>query len=132
MKYLIDTHTLIWALTEPNKLSQRVRDILGSPYIQIVVSAVSFWEISMKYAKGKLILSGITPQDIFHASRQMGIEFLPLSAEVCASYHQFNASYHKDPFDKMLLWIAKSENFPFISNDQYVKLYQTEGILVVW
>ncbi len=132
MKYLLDTHALLWALAEPHKLSQRVREILESPYVQVVVSAVSFWEISMKYAKGKLVLSGITPEDIIQASRQMGLDIMPLSAEVCATYHQLNATYHKDPFDKMLLRIAKSENMPLISNDQLIKLYQAEGILVVW
>lgn len=132
MKYLLDTHALLWALAEPHKLSQRVREILESPYVQVVVSAVSFWEISMKYAKGKLVLSGITPEDIIQASRQMGLDIMPLSAEVCATYHQLNATYHKDPFDKMLLRIAKSENMPLISNDQLIKLYQSEGILVVW
>lgn len=132
MKYLLDTHALLWALAEPHKLSQRVREILESPYVQVVVSAVSFWEISMKYAKGKLVLSGITPEDIIQASRQMGLDIMPLSAEVCATYHQLNATHHKDPFDKMLLWIAKSENMPLISNDQLIKLYQAEGILVVW
>lgn len=132
MKYLLDTHALLWALAEPHKLSQRVREILESPYVQVVVSAVSFWEISMKYAKGKLVLSGFTPEDIIQASRQMGLDIMPLSAEVCATYHQLNATYHKDPFDKMLLRIAKSENMPLISNDQLIKLYQAEGILVVW
>jgi PIN domain nuclease of toxin-antitoxin system len=47
MKYLLDTHTLIWALTETNRLSENVRRILANPEHDIVVSTVTFWEISL-------------------------------------------------------------------------------------
>ena len=53
-KYLLDTHTLIWAIVDKNKLSEYVLKILQNCDNQLFVSAVSFWEIAIKHGKGKL------------------------------------------------------------------------------
>jgi PIN domain nuclease of toxin-antitoxin system len=53
MKYLLDTHALIWALTETGKLSKTVKSILVNSNDQIIVSTISFWEISLKIFIGK-------------------------------------------------------------------------------
>ncbi len=58
MSYLVDTHTLIWAVCSPGKLSPEVRLLLKNPNENILVSPVSFWEISLKYSLGKLYLEG--------------------------------------------------------------------------
>ena len=132
MKYLLDTHSLIWAITEPKKLSAKARALIESSDEHIMVSAITFWEISLKYSIGKLHLENIAPEDFPSICQRMDIEILPLDAAVCANYHKLNAFFHKDPFDRMLIWLAKSQNFALISRDETVKLYESIGITVVW
>ena len=132
MSYLLDTHTLIWAITEPQNLSKKARDLIEAPEQRIVVSAVTFWEISLKYALGILTLENISPENFPIICREMDIEVLPLDPEICATYHKLVGKYHKDPFDRMLIWLAKCQNFDIISKDEIVKMYESEGIRVVW
>lgn len=132
MTYLLDTHTFIWALVAPEKLSDTAKGLLQDPRQQIVVSAVSFWEIALKFGLGKLHLNGIRPEDLPEVCRQTGFQVLPLDAETCASYHLLGAQHHKDPFDRMLIWLALSQQFPIISHDDLIRLYQSEGLTVVW
>jgi PIN domain nuclease of toxin-antitoxin system len=132
MKYLLDTHTLIWAITEPDNLSDRVRQILEAPTSQIVVSAVTFWEISLKYGLGKLQLTNIAPEDFPALCQQMFIEVIPLDEDICSTYHLLQPFYHRDPFDRMLVWLAKCKGFALLSKDSTLKQYESEGITVIW
>ena len=61
MKLLLDTHILLWTLFDPSRLGGPLKEILGMPEHQVFASDVSFWEISMKFALGKLPL-GTLPQ----------------------------------------------------------------------
>ena len=65
MNYLTDTHSLIWSVLQPSKLSSKAKDILENPENRIFVSAINFWEISLKYSIGKLEFEGILPLN-FH------------------------------------------------------------------
>ena len=132
MKYLLDTHTLIWSIIEPTKLSAKVRQIIEDPEQHIMVSVLSFWEISLKFALKKLELMHIQPGDFTAICEEMNIETLPLDAEQCATYHKLTKFYHKDPFDRMLIWQAKSLNIPILSKDEQIKQYESEGISVIW
>ncbi len=132
MIYLIDTHTLIWAITEPGKLSSKVRNILESPETHVMVSAITFWEISLKYSLRKLLLENLKPEDFPEICKEIDIEILPLNGEICATYHQLKASFHKDPFDRMLIWQAKSLKIPILSKDESIRQYEADGITVIW
>lgn len=132
MTYLLDTHTLIWTITEPAKLSAKVRQIIELPDERILVSALTFWEISLKYALGKLILEGVAPEDFLEACKQLDIELLPLTAEIGATFHKLGVFYHKDPFDRMLAWQAKELGIPILSRDEELKKYESIGIAVIW
>lgn len=132
MTYLLDTHTFIWALTSPKKLSGKVQKLIQDPRHHVVVSAISFWEIALKFGLGKLHLNGIRPEEFPEVCKQTGFSTLSLEAETCASYHLLGAQYHKDPFDRMLIWLALSHQFVMLSNDDMIRLYQSEGLSVVW
>ena len=60
----------------------------------------------------------------------MGFEIESLTAKDSSSYHQLKATYHKDPFDRMLIWQAISNNYTFISVDSNVKKYASEGLKI--
>lgn len=132
MSYLLDTHTLIWAVTEPAKLSVTARDVLTNGENDIVVSAISFWEISMKHSIQKLTLDGLSPDDFPEAAIKTGFRLLELDATTTSTYHRLTATYHKDPFDRMLIWQALQRNFRLISKDENVSKYASEGLQVIW
>ena len=132
MSYLIDSHVLIWAITNPGKLSSKVRNILEEGDNTILVSSISFWEISLKYSLGKLDLNGILPQQLPELATKTGFELIGLSPEESATYHQLEAKWHRDPFDRMLIWQAIQNNFIIISDDSHFANYKSVGLKVMW
>lgn len=132
MSYLLDTHTLIWAVTDPKKLTNKVKSILEGADNDIVVSAVSFWEIALKHSIQKLTLDGLTPDDFPKAALETGFRLLDLDSTTAASYHKVSAMYHRDPFDRMLIWQALQNNFQLISKDSNMLKYASEGLNVIW
>ena len=132
MSYLLDTHTLIWALTEPHKLSDTVKNIVLDATSDIVVSAISFWEISLKCSVQKLVLEGLTPDDFPQAAVETGFRLIELDGLTAASYHKLTALHHRDPFDRMLIWQALQSKFRLINKDATVLKYASEGLTVIW
>jgi PIN domain nuclease of toxin-antitoxin system len=132
MRYLLDTHALIWSLTEPEKLTNHVKFLLVNPEVEIVVSTISFWEISLKYSLGKLDIGVLIPEDFPKACKRTGYEVLDLVTDTSSTYHKLTASYHKDPFDRMLIWQALSNRYALISDDDNIRKYAFDGLEVVW
>ncbi|PSL27875.1 type II toxin-antitoxin system VapC family toxin [Dyadobacter jiangsuensis] len=132
MTYLLDTHTLIWALTASHRLSTTVQSIMENESNDIVVSTLSFWEIALKRSVHKLTLDGFTPEDFVYASIAADFEILPLSIDLCSSFHKLSATHHKDPFDRMLIWQALHQKCALITVDRNIRKYTSEGLQVVW
>jgi PIN domain nuclease of toxin-antitoxin system len=122
---------MIWAVTDPGKISKRIKEVITNPDNRIVVSAISFWEIALKSSIGKLHITGLSPQDFPQACLQMGFDLESLSAEDTSTYHQLEATYHKDPFDRMLIWQAIRNGYTLISVDSSIKKYATEGLKIL-
>ncbi len=132
MNYLLDTHTLIWAVTDPRQLSPSATELITDGRHDIVVSVVSFWEIALKHGLQKLTLAGLTPADFPQAALDTGFRLLELDAQTTATYYQLTATYHKDPFDRMLIWQALCQDYALISCDENVAKYTSEGLRVIW
>ena len=132
MNFLIDSHVLIWVVTDTTKLSRDVISKLEDNNNTIIVSAISFWEISMKYSFGKLKLNGILPDQLPDLVNEMGFLTIPLSVEVAASYNNLTPAHHKDPFDRMLIWQAIRNNYTLISKDENIKQYSSVGLKSIW
>jgi len=132
MTYLLDTHTMIWVITETSKLSPVARTIIENPDHQILVSPISFWEISLKFALGKLELHKVAPEDFPTACTAMDFDVLPLESKITSTLYRMQGTYHKDPFDRMLIWQALCLGLPLISKDVSIALYQSEGLQVIW
>jgi PIN domain nuclease of toxin-antitoxin system len=132
MSYLLDTHVFLWALFSPNKLSDKVFRILSDASNPVNVSAINFWEISLKYGLGKIQLSGVEPKDLTEYALEAGFGLLPLDPEISATVYQLEADFHKDPFDRLLIWQAMKSSMTLISHDERVKAYQEKGLSVIW
>lgn len=132
MSYLLDTHALVWSVTEKKRLSSKVRNILEDPENTVLVSAVSFWEVSLKFSLSKLSLQGFSPEELPGLAAQTGFELIPLAPAECATYHQLADTCHKDPFDRMLIWQAIRQNLTLVSKDTQMTRYRSAGLKVLW
>jgi PIN domain nuclease of toxin-antitoxin system len=132
MNYLLDTHSLIWAVCMPEKLSKTAKSIIQDAENDILVSVVSLWEISIKHSLGKLSLEGLLPEDFLNAATATGLSVIGLEAESAATMYRLAATYHRDPFDRMLIWQSIVQNYTLISKDEQVHEYKSEGLKVLW
>ena len=121
---MIDTHILIWSISEKEKLSEQQRDLLSSDENEIFVCSASFWEISIKSSLGKF--GALKPlQDLFAEVKKSKIQVLEMEERdflVLASLPFF----HKDPFDRAIISMATSRNMTVISGDQYFEFYDIQ------
>ncbi len=96
------------------------------------VSSVSLWEISIKYSLGKLELGGITPNRLFQAISEAGFELLNISNELLVSYYRLpKKSNHRDPFDRLLIWQAISDDYILLTHDTKFAQYRHDGLKVI-
>ncbi len=110
---LIDTHILIWWLIEPKKLKQKHLEIIQNEQSNIFVSLVSFWEISLKVKKGKLIFNDEFENILIENSFQL----LPISLQHLKILQEIEY-IHQDPFDMLILAQAINDNLELISYDE--------------
>ena len=117
MRCLLDTHTLIWWMTNDSHLSEFARDLIEREDNTSIVSAVSAWEIATKVRLGRLAAAAELVQDFVADLAQQRIGILGVSAD-----HGIRAGSlpgpQKDPFDRMLIAQALAENISLVSNDR--------------
>ena len=87
MNYLADTHIFLWTVFSPKKISKRVKSILLDPQAIKYISAITFWEISLKYQLGKINLVGILPDKLPIIAKDTGFEILSLEVDTAASFY---------------------------------------------
>ena len=129
---LLDTHSLLWAVFAPEKLSGKMRAIVADPTNEIHVSTVSFWEISLKYSLGKLQMTGCSPEELVAIARKMGLTISAPTAEESAGFHRLPKAAHKDPFDRMLIWQCLHRGWTLITRDRGLSEYEALGLQTVW
>ncbi len=132
MNYLVDTHIFLWVTIFSKKISKRVRDILLDPQISKYVSAITFWEISLKYQLGKIDLAGISADKLPVIAKDSGFDILNLDCDTAASFYKLPKLRNKDPFDRMLAWQAISKDFHLLTKDQDFADYKDHGLIIVW
>ena len=125
MKYLLDTHTLLWGLYNSSDLSHEVIKILSNE--TCFISIASLWEMAIKSSLGKLNLSQPIPV-IYSTCKEYGIEMIPVKPEHCQTVISL-PFIHKDPFDRMIIAQAKEENLTILTKDTYIPMY---GVNTLW
>lgn len=121
MKLLLDTHLLLWAAGEPNRLSTDARTLIEAPQNELFFSAASLWEIIIK--------SGLGREDFEVDARLLrrglldnGYSELPIGSEHVVAIDGL-PSLHKDPFDRMLVAQAMVEGITLLTADSVVAQY---------
>jgi len=133
MKCLIDTHTFIWAISDTDKLSNNALEMIKSIDNDIFVSVVSFWEIALKTSINKFYIEGVVANDLPEYARKMDMNILDMKArETCTFANLPLKDNHKDPFDRMIIWQAITENMALISKDKMFVQYKNDGLRLIW
>ena len=125
-KYLIDTHILLWWLTDDPSLSKTARKILMDPSNHIFASVVSAWEISIKLGINSKFKMSSSLEDCF--SEELDFKALPIKLEHTYVLEKLE-KLHKDPFDRMLIAQAISEDMTLVSVDDKIKQYSEVEVI---
>ena len=115
MKLLVDTHILLWAATEPKRLSKAARALLEDPENQLLFSAASLWEISIKSSLGREDFQA-DARLLRRALLDNGYIELPITGEHAVNTNAVPQT-NKDPFDRMLVAQATVEGIALVTHD---------------
>ena len=121
MRFLLDTHVLIWALANPSKLSTSTHRTIADAENEVFFSPGSIWEIAIKAQIGRL-RTALAPEEIAAAAKDSGFEELPIRS-TAAAYIARLPLYHRDPFDRILIAQAICEPARFLSADRKLTRY---------
>jgi PIN domain nuclease of toxin-antitoxin system len=122
VQLLLDTYTFIWALAEPHRLPEHARAAIEDSANDVFISAAVTWEIAIKHALGKLPLP--MPPAVYVPSRikHFGFKELPISVGHTLALSVLPL-HHADPFDRILVAQAQSEQMTLVSVDPAVRAY---------
>jgi PIN domain nuclease of toxin-antitoxin system len=127
LRLLLDTHAFIWATASPARLSKACRAAIEDPQNDVIVSAAVAWEMTIKYALGKLTL----PLDpiAYFPSRLVALGFRPLaiSAEHALAIGKL-PPHHNDPFDRIMVAQAQIEGLTLVTNDPVIAKYRVKSM----
>ena len=128
MNPLLDTHALLWWLSDEDRLSRAAYDAIADSSGAVFVSAASAWEIATKHRLGRLPEADVLAQDIPWYIADQG--FRPLAITVQdAEYAGRLPGHHQDPFDRMLIAQALMHDLALVSNERRFDRY---GVNRVW
>lgn len=132
MNILLDTHILLWAIKGSNKLPEKEKSIILNNNNSMYFSVISLWEIEIKRLKNPTSLP-FTAKKIYDYSLRSGYQLLELTDKniyhLAELYRPENTPPHKDPFDRMLICQAISENMKFLTHDSLIKDYDCPNII---
>ncbi len=126
-KYLIDTHVLIWLVSESEKISRKAFSILNRRENKIYISTISLWEISIKEKIGKLDL-GLSIDELITELKFNEIEIFTINTNHIKELKNLEL-HHRDPFDRMLIAQGKTENMTIITKDKSFSKYDVD---ILW
>ena len=133
MKILLDTHILMWLFSGDDRLSQRALALINNSD-ELLCSAVTIWEISVKHSHDPYGFD-LTAEKMIHLCEENGILQLPVFSRhipaLSSLHRQENAPVHKDPFDRIMIAQAKTDNLFFVTHDSLIKYYDEPCILFV-
>ena len=124
MGLLLDTHVLLWWLSDSSKLSSKARSALESDASLAYISSATVWEIRIKEALGKIQ----APQALLEVISKQGFIELPITWEH-ANVLRALEGHHKDPFDRILIAQARTEKMRIVTADGAFASY---GVSTLW
>ena len=124
MKLLLDTHASLWWLSDDDRIGEHVARHLTDDTNQVLLSGVVVWEVAIKRSLGKLD----APDDLVSILLGAGAQPLPVTLDHAAAVETL-PWHHRDPFDRMLVAQALTEDAAIVSRDEPLSAY---GVSIVW
>ncbi len=125
MNLLLDTHLLLWAASEPERFSSKARTLILDPGNQLMFSAASLWEVSIKNSLERADFK-VDARRLWRMLLVNGYRELPVSSEHTVAVNEL-PPLHKDPFDRILIAQARVEGLLLLTVDKAVAKYG-EGV----
>ena len=121
MRVLLDTHVLIWWLKDDPKLGPRPRALIANGSVEVLFSAASCWEVSIKHRAGKFELAGSA---LFRMAADAGLTFVGIESDHLAQLENLPVlAKHGDPFDHLLIAQALAESAALMTVDRAMPQY---------
>lgn len=134
MKVLLDTHIILWALTNDERLPQQARIIISQSENEICYSTASIWEVAIKHISHPEHMP-ISGRQLSSYCRKAGYQMLPVQDGHVYALEGLRrvegAPKHKDPFDCIMIAQAKVENMIFVTHDSLIPYYMEKCIVSV-
>ncbi|MEX1009612.1 MAG: type II toxin-antitoxin system VapC family toxin [Acidimicrobiia bacterium] len=121
MNLLLDTHVAIWWLDDPTRIPTQARVAIAEPANNVLVSAATAWEMSIKHAQGKLRTPDNLQEEL--ANDRIGALAITLEHAVAAGALP---RHHGDPFDRLLIAQARAEDLTIVTIDRAFEPYDVE------
>ena len=127
MRYILDTHTLLWIITEDSKLSTTALKIYLDPSNVMFFSMASVWELAIKASLGKISLGKTLEEFIEEHVKGNDIEILDIHLPHVFRIEQL-PFHHRDPFDRLIIAQVIEDNLLLVGNDTIFDLYNVKRI----
>ncbi|MCD6011450.1 MAG: hypothetical protein K0Q79_1312 [Flavipsychrobacter sp.] len=127
MNYLLDTHTFLWYINDDKQISRNAVNAIASPGSSKFISIASLWEIAIKLNIGKLELD-MPYKELSNQININGFELLPITFLHTTTLTTLERR-HNDPFDRIIIAQALTENYTVISKDKNFEGYQELSVL---
>lgn len=128
MRLLLDTHVFLWLHTEPERVGEHL-SVVEDRRTELLLSAVSSWEIAIKHALGRLPLPEPPDRYVPERIRAIGAVALPIEHSHALAVSSL-PPVHRDPFDRLLIAQAGSLGVPILTADPVLAKYPAETLLV--
>ena len=127
MNLIVDTHALIWFLTDNKKLPTKAKQIIENKENNCFVSIATYWEIGIKNSIGRLALN-VDLETIFQIIEETGFEILLITTQQILRNSRLEF-HHQDPFDRIIIAQSLTENMPIITKDGEFEKYE---VSLIW
>ena len=118
---LLDTHTLVWAVAAPSRLSRTAAVAIRKARARdgVAISAITLWELATLVARGRIQAYGTLEASVRLLSE--GVTIMPLTAEIVALATQFPDDYSRDPADRLIGGTARAEGMVLVTHDEKIR-----------
>jgi PIN domain nuclease of toxin-antitoxin system len=127
MKILLDTCAFLWLTTDAPELSEKAKILFQNTQNAVYLSSVSAWEIIVKHQLGKLPLPNAPEDFIKQQCEKHFVEYLALDEKAVFQLGRL-PNHHRDPFDKMLICQAISDDLTILTSDQLISQYPVSTV----
>ncbi len=123
---LLDTHVLIWWVSDPGRLSERARNSIEQERQVdggLLVSCITTWEISLLVSRSRLALRISAEDYIRELDRIDAIRFVPITNNIALQSNNLPSLLHRDPADRMIIATARGFGCPLVTYDEKIRNY---------